>query len=60
MQDMLVRLLDLPDLSQEENRLLETRRTRFARPLAPERKTDKVLMAARGMDISQPPVKRSK
>ena len=37
MQDMLVRLLDLPDVSQEEQRLFETDQTLFRRPIPPER-----------------------
>lgn len=37
MQDMLVRLLDLPDTSGEESRLLETHEIRFRRPIPPEK-----------------------
>lgn len=37
MVDMLVRLLDLPDVSQEENRLGETKQIIFRRPIPPER-----------------------
>ncbi len=37
MQDMLVRLLDLPDVSNEEKHLLETESIVFRKPIAPEK-----------------------
>ena len=37
MQDMLVRLLDLPDVSKEEKNLLDTESIIFRRPIAPEK-----------------------
>ncbi|QII47140.1 GNAT family N-acetyltransferase [Flagellimonas oceani] len=37
MQDMLVRLLDLPNISKEENTLLEKEGIIFRRPIAPEK-----------------------
>ena len=37
MQDMLVRLLDLPDISQEEKKLLEKEGIIFKRPITPEK-----------------------
>lgn len=37
MQDMLVRLLDLPDISNSEKQLLETENIVFKRPIAPEK-----------------------
>lgn len=37
MQDMLVRLLDLPDISNLEEQLLETENIVFKRPIAPEK-----------------------
>ena len=37
MQDMLVRLLGLPDISKEETQLLETQEILFRRPIPPEK-----------------------
>ena len=37
MQDMLVRLLDLPDIVEDEKRLLEEHKIVFRRPIAPEK-----------------------
>src|SRR5690606_32920411 len=37
MQDMLVRLLDLPDISREEARLFQDQEILFRRPIAPEK-----------------------
>ncbi|WP_379763080.1 GNAT family N-acetyltransferase [Flagellimonas marina] len=37
MQDMLVRLLDLPDISEKEKELLESEKVVFRRPIPPEK-----------------------
>ncbi|MHA7830432.1 MAG: GNAT family N-acetyltransferase [Flagellimonas sp.] len=37
MQDMLVRLLDLPDVSEEENKLFEKEGVVFKKPITPEK-----------------------